>query len=94
MVCGGCGDGPCDECGAADYCYQCINRCDVCNVSHCFRCVSYHRCEGNDCDKAHCEDCYNGKEYSVQWCEECKSQYCLECKVKSVKSGAGNGNGP
>ena len=37
------------------------------------------------------EDCYNGKEYSVQWCEECKSQYCLECKVKSVKSGEGNG---
>ena len=47
--------------------------------------VSYRHCEGTNCSKSHCADCYNGKEYSVKYCGECDSEYCLECKVKEAK---------
>ena len=74
----------CDECQDAS-CEDCLNTCGGCNRTRCDNCVSYRHCEGTNCSKSHCADCYNGKEYSVKYCGECDSEYCLECKVKEAK---------
>jgi len=83
--CRGCGDlKECDECGDAT-CESCFNTCGGCNRIRCNHCAQICRCDGINCSKVHCQDCYNGKEYSVKYCGECDSEYCLECKVERVK---------
>jgi len=76
----------CDGCGNAT-CEDCLHTCRGCNRTRCEDCVPYRQCQGDNCDdKAHCEDCYNGKEYSVKYCDSCMGSDCLECKLEKVKA--------
>jgi len=83
--CKGCGDmEECDECGVAS-CENCLNTCGGCNRTRCVDCVSYHRCEERGCFNGNCEDCYDGKEYDVKYCEQCELAHCNGCKIGHVK---------
>ena len=85
--CKGCGDmnlKACGECGHAS-CEDCINTCDGCNRTCCDDCAVMRRCGGDDCNKVHCEGCYNGKEYDVKFCEECEKMSCIGCKLSLMK---------
>jgi len=89
-ICRECGDmktcnGCCDTMDAM--CESCLRTCDGCNRTRCESCAPYLHCEGTNCPKSHCTYCYDGVEYSIKFCEECESHYCLECKVKLVKRG-------
>ena len=77
-ACDGCGDSTCEDC---------LHTCEGCNRTRCEDCVPYRQCQGDGCDnKAHCEDCYNGKEYSVKHCWDSCGSDCLECKLKKIKA--------
>jgi len=90
-LCRGCEDMEvCDACGES-CCEDCLYACNGCNRNLCSEnCVEIYRCESEGCHKSHCEDCYNGKEYSVTYCEECSMEYCLECKLDDVKTNGVN----
>ena len=78
--CGGCGDmEACDECEEAT-CEDCLRTCSRCNTTRCNQCVEVYYCEGDNCNKAHCQDCYSDSECSIKYCEECESLYCSDCK--------------
>ena len=76
----------CDDCGEI-CCEKCLNTCDVCNKTRCEDCAGYNHCGPEDykCRKAHCTDCYNGKEYDVRFCEECQNMCCSSCNLKLIK---------
>ena len=83
-ICRGCQEmNECSECGHIS-CEDCINTCDGCNRPLCENCA--RRCQDIMCTKLHCDVCYNGKEYSVEYCDECGMKYCLECKVDNVET--------
>jgi len=83
--CSGCGEmGECDECEEA-LCKSCLNTCVGCGSCCCEDCSTYYWCEGDNCKKAHCDDCYNGEEYDVDYCEDCNSSFCLDCKLGILK---------
>ena len=52
----------CDECGDAT-CDGCMNTCDGCHETRCYECRPFRSCEGDDCEKGNCLDCYDGEEY-------------------------------
>jgi len=85
MKCKGCGEMElCDECEDAT-CENCLNTCGGCNRTRCEYCVPYRQCQGDNCGKGHCADCYNGKEYDVKACEECNSTFCTDCNLDEIK---------
>lgn len=77
-----------DECENAA-CDGCLNTCGGCARTRCRDCVSYHRCQGNDCEKAHCEDCFGDEEYDVDHCddEDCLKYFCNSCRLADSKLG-------
>ena len=87
ILCRGCQDMEvCDACGHP-CCEDCLYVCNGCNRNLCSEnCVEIYSCDSEGCPKSHCEDCYNGKEYSVTFCGECSMEYCLECKLDDVKA--------
>ena len=77
----------CDECQEAS-CEDCLNTCGGCNRTLCGECAEFRHCEGTNCNKAHCRDCYNSdndNEHSVKYCEECESLYCSDCKFVELR---------
>jgi len=82
--CKGCMDMTCDKCGYAT-CEDCLNTCDGCNRTLCGACAKTRYCEEKTCDKSHCDDCYNGKGYSVKECGDCDTCLCNECKLIDAK---------
>lgn len=92
-ICGACGDmEACGQCGNAS-CENCLNSCDGCLQTRCTDCSEYNCCEGYECIKAHCSDCYNGEEYSVKYCDECESSYCSGCKLDVIMTNGVKCNG-
>ena len=84
MVCSGCAE-TCLVCEERK-CANCLFYCEYCKRIRCADCSSYYgSCEGIGCTKAHCSDCYDGKECDVKPCEECDSFYCSGCRVEKVK---------
>ena len=82
--CEGCGEmEDCDECEKAT-CDDCLYNCDVCNMNKCTNCSEYHDCDW--CRKSHCADCYDGKEFSVKYCEVCTSTFCSGCRLDQIKN--------
>ena len=76
----------CGECGEVG-CSKCLHTCDICNRTQCEDCVGMNRCGGRDCSKEYCDDCNNEEEYNITSCKECHWEYCVECKLDSVKKG-------
>ena len=91
--CTNCLDTKCKECGEMEVCDECedatcencLNTCGGCNRTRCEYCVSYLQCQGDNCGKGHCADCYNGNEYDVKACEECDSTFCTDCNLDEIK---------
>ena len=77
-----CGVSKCSHCA-------CWFTCEKCGEGEgdkvCYECKHKSYCEGWICWKSHCQDCNDGEEYGIKYCEECESSYCLECKVDRVK---------
>jgi len=83
-ICSGCAE-TCHVCEERK-CANCLFYCENCKRYHCAGCSSYYgSCEGIGCIKAHCGECYDGKECDVKPCEECDTFYCSGCRVEKVK---------
>jgi len=84
-MCSGCAErSQCQQCNETR-CEGCLNTCNGCNRTCCEDCLSYRQCQGENCDKGHCQDCYNGEEYDVNVCEECVSILCTDCNLDLIK---------
>jgi len=84
LTCSGCGSmTDCDDCGR-DACEVCIHTCECCNTTRCDECVTYVQCECCD-SKAHCADCYDGKDHDVGFCEDCYNTFCGDCRLSKQR---------
>ena len=76
-----CGVSKCSHCA----CWFTCEKCGEGDGEVCYECKHKSYCKGRICWKSHCQDCNDGEEYGIKYCEECESSYCLECKVDRVK---------
>ena len=74
----------CEGC-EANVCELCLNTCENCNNILCDDCSPFVECDGKGCTKAHCEDCFDGKDYDVSCCDDCARAFCLDCRYLELK---------
>mmetsp|Transcript_12042 Transcript_12042/g.22400 ORF Transcript_12042/g.22400 Transcript_12042/m.22400 type:complete len:142 (-) Transcript_12042:140-565(-) len=67
----------CERC-EGDVCRECFYTCDWCNDTRC--CGLHAQCNGVDCNKAHCKDCFNGEDRDVEHCDVCHKEFCSDCR--------------
>ena len=85
-----CGNGNCKDCGELlecegcqeNLCEQCLPTRECCNGKEtmCDECEPFMECEGRGCSKSHCEDCFDGKDYDVEYCNVCERHFCADCR--------------
>ena len=35
--------------------------------------------------KANCDECFDGEQYTVNFCEECEEEFCFDCQLTYTK---------
>ncbi|KAL7537458.1 hypothetical protein ACHAXR_007834 [Thalassiosira sp. AJA248-18] len=87
--CDQCDNGICQECGSISNCTRChrnvcelcLPTCTNCNITSCVECKPYVFCEGEECDKEHCDDCFDADtKHDVECCQECQKTFCTDCR--------------
>ena len=78
-----CGDlTACEGCDEL-VCELCLHTRQCCNRTLCEECQPFVTCDGK-CGKAHCEDCFDGKDYkNVSEFEG--DTFCLDCFQENVR---------
>jgi len=88
VICDKCGNGICNECGElkecegcqARLCVYCIHKCEFCDGTRCQDCKPLRQCNGEDCTKEHCEECFDGNDHDVVKCDDCEKVSCTNCQ--------------
>ena len=74
------------ECWEGPRCQDCAVKAgnsDCCGLV-CEDCNGFVQCEG--CLKSNCLRCIDGKEYDVEWCEDCGRGFCHDCRLKECST--------
>jgi len=69
----------CVEC-EEDRCEDHLNGCESCSEPRCDDCAKFLLCDGDNCNKANCEYCYDGDVYCVTRCDDCMIEFCNDCE--------------
>ena len=73
----------CSTCDTND-CLECMEKCDACGSVCCEGCRPFSRCRGSGCTKLHCDNCFDGKKYDIEYCDTCVKPYCSDCRYEKI----------
>ena len=75
----------CDDCNG-NFCKdEHVQTCNVCNKTRCSGCVGYRWCEGRGCEKAHCAECFDGKDHTIKQWADTGMEFCIDCEPNGTE---------